>query len=620
MEFKILSGLEVILDGCDVTPSAPKLRRVLCLLLLHPNQIVQTSTLIDELWGDEPVRSAMTTMQTYIYLLRKVFGRRGAPADDLLVTKPSGYMVVTPPETIDLFRFEVLAEEGSAALRAGDAERARSKLGEALALWRGPALADIQRGRLLEAHATRLEESRLRTLELRIAADLQCGRHRELISELKALTTSHPYHEAFHQQLMLAFYRSGRQCEALDVYRRLRETFARDLGVEPSAELRRLQQDILSADPSLDLPVAPSSGAVTLSGPVPGSSPRLTPRPKPPAQLPPDIADFTGRDEVLEVAEAVLTGSRERTPIVQLTGMPGVGKTACAVRIAHRVRDRFPDGQLYANLRGSEDNPVRSEDVLRGFLRAVGLHDGEIPASPPERADLFRAYCADRRLLVVLDDVASAEQVAPLLPGGARCAVLMASRSSLELLPDAYAIKVGVLTEEESVELLAEIVGHARVRREREAAARIVRLCDNLPLAVRAAGARLAAISPMPLGRFADQMADERRRLDHLDSCDFEVRAQLETAYQRLPESYRSAAQWLSMLYADKTFTARGAAILLCRERAEAESLLEFLAEVHFVQRLGPDSSEQFYYRFFELPRALLCDHATDMLLEGLRA
>src|SRR5690606_18969531 len=140
------------------------------------------------------------------------------------------------------------------------------------------------------------------------------------------------------------------------------------------------------------------------------------------------------------------------------------------VRIAHRVRDRFPDGQLYANLRGSEDNPVRSEDVLRGFLRAVGLHDGEIPASPPERADLFRAYCADRRLLVVLDDVASAEQVAPLLPGGARCAVLMASRSSLELLPDAYAIKVGVLTEEESVELLAEIVGHARVRREREAA------------------------------------------------------------------------------------------------------------------------------------------------------
>ncbi|MDH2427205.1 AfsR/SARP family transcriptional regulator [Sphaerisporangium sp. TRM90804] len=609
MEFKILGGLEIVSNGSDITPSAPKLRRVLCLLLLHPNQIVQTAALIDELWGDEPVRSAMTTMQTYIYLLRKTFGHESDLAENILVTKPSGYIVHTPPESVDLFRFEALAEKGRQALRGGDAEQARTRLAEALALWRGPALADVQTGRLLEAHVTRLEEGRLRTLELRIEADLRCGQHRELISELKALTTSHPYHEAFYQQLMLALYRSGRQCEALDAYGRLRKAFVKDLGVEPSVDLRRLQHSILGADPTLDLQVPAPARAVTVER-----------GPRPPSQLPPDIADFTARSDVVSMAEAVLTGEdTERSNIVQLVGMPGVGKTACSVRIAHRVRSRFPDGQVYASLRGSEDDPVPYGDVLRGFLRAMGVHDTDMPDSLPECAEAFRGHCAGRRMLVVLDDVASADQVAALLPGGDRCGVLVTSRGPLEGLPGTCAIKVGVMAENESVDLLAGIVGRERVSRGREAAKRIVQLCDNLPLAVRAAGARLAAVPALSLDRFSAQLVDERRRLSQLGSSDFDVRAQFEATYQRLPEADRSAARWLS-LFANRSFTARGASILLSQRRDATDRLLEKLAEVHFVQRLGPDASGQVYYRFFELPRALLCDHAMGTLLEGLRA
>lgn len=251
MKFGILDTFEVT-DGSRIcTPTAPKLRTVLALLLLRANQVVTTQALIEELWGYEPPRSALTTVQTYIYQLRKTLDGRKA---EILITKPLGYVLRVQPGELDLHRFEQLVEDGREALSNGDVEYASSAFRQALELWRRPALADITTGPLLEAHAAALDERRMNALEQRIEADLQLGRHRELIGELKSLIIAHQMHEWFHAALMLALHRSGRRAEALEVYQRLRRFLSEELGLEPSSDLQRLQRAVLTADPSLGLP------------------------------------------------------------------------------------------------------------------------------------------------------------------------------------------------------------------------------------------------------------------------------------------------------------------------------------------------------------------------------
>lgn len=611
MEFKILGALEVLEHDRDITPTAPKLRRVLSLLLLNPNKVVRTSTFIEELWGDTPVRSAMTTMQTYIYLLRKALASDGQNGNGrILLTKPAGYVAVIPEDSIDLFGFEALVEQGRTALRDGEAERALSFLTPAMELWRGPALADVHAGRLLQAQVTRLEERRLRALEMRIEADGLSGRHRELISELKALTSAHPYHENFHHHLMLALYRSGRQCEALDVYQGLREILVSQLGLEPSGDLRRLQHAVLAADPALDF--VPPRAHVTEHAVV-----------KPPAQLPPDIADFTGRDALVDrLARGLATRSSEagaQAAVVAITGMPGVGKTAMAVHAAHAAREQFPDGQLFAQLREPTSQPVAPSLVLAHFLRAIGVRDDELPAETAARAEMFRSWAAPRRILVLLDDAVSAAQVRPLLPGGQHCGALITSRTELWDLEDTRDdVVVGASEPDESIRMLANIIGMQRVDRESEAAAEIVRLCGHLPLAVRAVGARLAAVPSRSLERFRTQLLDERRRLDELGSADFDLRNELQASYCSLGEQEQSALRWLSLLL-DDTLTARRAAVLLGKEHDDVEPLLETLAKEHFLQRMGQDGTGQTYYRFFELARVLVRNSVVTGLADALR-
>ncbi|GGV40028.1 SARP family transcriptional regulator [Actinomadura cremea] len=626
MEFKILGGLEVLHDGRDITPTAPKLRRVLCFLILHPNQIVQTEALIDELWGDSPVRSAMTTMQTYIYLLRKIINEELEPGagERFLLTRPSGYMAAIPSDRIDLFRFEALTERGRAALHGGDPERAADLLTEAMALWRGAALADVRTGRLLQAHVTRLQESRIRTLEMRIEADLRCGRHRELISELKALAAEHPYHEGFHRPLMLALYRSGRQWEALNAYRSLREVLVGDLGLEPSPELARLQQAVLTGDPSLDLPRAAGAGA---GAPRP-APPRPAPAgPRPPAQLPPDIADFTGRARSLEAAIGMLSDPAPApgAPAVVLTGPVGTGKTALAVRAAHRVRDAFPDGQLYVDLRGSGADPADPAMVLYGFLRGLGVAAEEIPPDRPGRAALFQRRLAGRRALVLLDDLGDRPGTADLLPRDPHCALIVTTRGAPPDELREREIRIAELSPESARVLLGRVVGPQRVADETEAADRIVRYCGRLPLAVRAAGARLAALPFLSLAAYAEQLAVERQRLAQLRSSDFDLRAQLEDAYRRLGEADRTALRWLSLL-SGSTFTARGCAALIGTDRAQASDVLERLTSAHFLRAAllheGSDTGGEHraYHWTSELHRIMVCDQVVESLSESLRA
>lgn len=254
MKFTILGMFEVVEGSRIYTPTAPKLRKVLALLLLRANQVVTTQSFIEELWGYEPPRSALTTVQTYIYQLRKMLDGHKA---EIIITKPLGYVLRVQPGELDLHRFEQLVKDGQEALSRGDVEYASSALRKALALWRRPALADVSTGPLLEAHVAALGERRMSALEQRIEADLQLGRHRELIGELKSLIIAHQLHEWFHAALMLALCRSGRRAEALDVYQRLRRFLSEELGLEPSSDLQHLQRAVLTADPSLELPPQP---------------------------------------------------------------------------------------------------------------------------------------------------------------------------------------------------------------------------------------------------------------------------------------------------------------------------------------------------------------------------
>ncbi|MEU0580147.1 AfsR/SARP family transcriptional regulator [Streptomyces griseoincarnatus] len=273
MDIDVLGALSVRENGISVTPTAPKPRQVLALLALHADQVVPVATLIDELWGGRPPRSARTTLQTYVLQLRELIAAAVARdpggavrrcAKDVLVTSPGGYLLHAAGGTIDVCEFEQLAGTGYRAMDAGDFTAAARQLRDALSLWTGSALADVQTGPQLEMEARRLEESRLCALDQRIEADLRLGRHRELLGELTVLVRRYRTHENLHGQFMLALHRSGRRSEALEVYQRLRTALVRELGLEPSAGLRRMQRSILMSGPE-PVPGPAAAGSERLS-------------------------------------------------------------------------------------------------------------------------------------------------------------------------------------------------------------------------------------------------------------------------------------------------------------------------------------------------------------------
>ncbi|MGH3939758.1 MAG: BTAD domain-containing putative transcriptional regulator [Pseudonocardiaceae bacterium] len=616
MDFRVLGPVEIIEDGRNVVPTAPKPRQVISLLLLRRNAVVQATELIDELWEGGPPASAMTTLQTYIYKLRKILMKYGA--EEILRTLPGGYMLTVPDSSIDLQRFEWDAQAGQALLEGGDPADAAEVLGRALSMWRGPTLVDVVQGELLSSYVTRLEELRFRTLELRIEADLQLGRHRELIGELKSLTRTHSLHEHLHASLMIALYRSGRRHEALEVYRVLRGNMIEDLGLEPGPELKQLHQTLLSDSPpglpfdqdpadtmrevvastengkdplcaaeSIKLVARESRALVPIErpGPAPVSSAGLVPLP---AQLPPDLADFTGRAALLDeivagfIAEDDAGADRTATRMALVSGMPMVGKTAFAVRLAHRLRTRFPDGQLYTELNGSISAGRDVSESLHGFLRALGVPDTLIPASLEERSKLFRSATAGLRLLLVVDDATSQADVSPLLLGDPKSAVIITSRRRLPELASDWSIELDVLEHPEGVELLSRIIGRARLAREPRAADELIELAGRLPLALRCIGARLATRPGLTLTELAEQLARSEQPLDLLRIGELEVRSRFDYSYQGLPRLEQGAFRLLSMLR-ESTFTVRVAAELLGWEHAAVESALERLADDRLV-------------------------------------
>ncbi|GBP99889.1 hypothetical protein SSP531S_12920 [Streptomyces spongiicola] len=436
LQIGLLGTLQVVHDGTHVTPSAPKVRQVLALLALRANSTVPLHQLVEELWEERPPSSAATTLQTYIYQLRKLPGLSesgradpGAPLGALLTT-PGGYRLSVPEGCLDSRRFADLATRGRRAMEEGAVSEAAATLHRALAVWRGPALCDLAPGPIAGIDALRLEEQRYEVLEERIDADLLLGRHHRLISELTALAADNPTREGLHAKLMLALYRAGRRPDALEVFQRIRQVLSRELGLEPCSELQRLHQQVLAGDPGLDLPAG-----TAVQGPPSG---------QPPVTLPADVP-LIGREAELARARRALTESagRDRPRCVSVAGAPGVGTTAFAVALAHRLGDVFPDGRLYVSF-GDPAGPRGVDEVLADLLQAVGHRRSELPAGRADRARMFRCWTAGRRVLLVVDDVAAAHQVTDLVPAHAGSAVLAAGYrrlygggfgTSMDLLP-----------------------------------------------------------------------------------------------------------------------------------------------------------------------------------------
>ncbi|MFE0100413.1 BTAD domain-containing putative transcriptional regulator [Streptomyces sp. NPDC059009] len=595
-DYRLLGPVEAWRAGRRLSLGGPKPRALLAALLLEPGRVVSADALIDALWGERPPDTARGLIQSYVSTLRR------ALSADAIETRPPGYVIHADHALVDRVAFERLAAEGRQAAAGGDHPAAARLLGEALALWRGPALGGI--GETLRAMADQLEEAREAALEERIAADLaQAGRETDLVAELTALVATHPTRERLRGQLMVALYRLDRQADALSVYMEGRAVLAEQLGIDPGPALRRLHEAILRAD----------AGLLPAEEPGPTADPAQTTPVA--ALLPPALGDFTGRTEPLADVRAALTGTRDATPVVVVSGPGGVGKSALAVTAAHRVTDAYPDGQLYAELRGATD-PVAPADVLGRLLRALGA---DPPEGDAERRDLFRSLVAGRRILLVLDDAGSESQVRPLLPGSPTCGVLITARGRLAGLPCTHRAELDVLDTGQGTALLARVAGEDRLRGAPDAARDIVELCGGLPLALRIAGARLATRRHWTARTLAERLGDEHRRLDELAVGDLELRAGLGLSYRALDAPARTALRRLGLLGAPDV-AAWVIAALLDATGDEAERVVDQLVDAQLLHFTAVDRAGQARFRLHDLVRVYAAERAEAEDAPALRA
>jgi DNA-binding SARP family transcriptional activator len=636
----------VSLEGRDgaLRLDGPQLRLLLGLFALSPGQVVPVADLVDALWEQSPPPSARASVQILVTRLRKVLAE--VPGC-VLHRYGDAYRLQMSPDTVDAHQFRSLA---ALARQARDNDEAIAILGQALRLWQGPALADVAMTAKVEAIRAGLAEEHLSAVQDRFDRLLAAGRHSQAAAEIPLMLARHPLAEQLAATLMLAWYRCGRQADALQVFRDMRARLADELAVEPGADLQHLHQRILSGDPALleghqlegnnGATVAVASGhREPGTGPVPELSrhmqkiwlngqpgsppgngdghlhghghPAVPSSPVVPRQLPAAAGDFAGRQRELASLTELLDDGADGWPvIVTVSGAPGIGKTALALHWAHQVQQRFPDGQLYVNLRGFDSTPapVPPGEAIDALLESIGVAASQIPARGDSRAAMYRSLLAGKRLLVVLDNARDEAQVRPLLPGSAGCLVLVTSRTELAGLvaaEGARPVRLDVLTEPEARQLLVGRLGARRVTAEPDAAAELASMCGHLPLALAIAAARAATRPALPLAALVDELRGTRHRLDALDVGDeaTNIKAVFSWSYRLLSEP---AARMFRLLAAHPgpDVSAAAAAAIAAGPAQQARAALAELARASLAQEQAPGR--------FSL-HDLLCNYAAQL-------
>ncbi|RVX40023.1 DNA-binding SARP family transcriptional activator [Nonomuraea polychroma] len=605
LEIKILGPWQVVAGGEPLRLAGQRRIGVLARLAVSAGLPVTAQQLVTDVWAGTWAATADKQLHIVVSKLRELL----APhvGGEIIETVPGGYVLTLPRDNIDAHLFIRLVRRARTARAHGAAAAADSLFRQALALWRGTALAEVT-APWAQIESTRLEEERLAAFEDHVDLRLATGRHHAVVPDLVPHVEANPLRERPRAQLMLALYRAARPSEALEVYQEGRRVAVAELGIEPGAELRKLHGAVLSRDPVLDL--ATPAQETVLGEPVA------------PAELPADTRAFTARTEEVAWLRDVLARPAQGVPAVAaIDGPGGIGKSALAVHAAHAVADRFTDGVVYVNLHGATAGlpPLSSIEALRQLLRSLGLDGTAVPAEPDEAAARYRSLTAACNLLVILDNALDAAQVRPLIPAGADCAVVVTSRDVLGSLDNAHHLHLAGLTDAEAVTLLARIAGPARVQAEPGAAERIIRLCGGLPLAVRIAGARLASRPDWALADLAERLADATRRLDTLQYADLAVRAGIAVSHQHLREepAGQDAARVLTMLglLDTPTHTPAATAALTGWPEHRAEAALDRLRNARLLESAGPSR-----YRLHDLIRLYTREQAARELPEPDRA
>ncbi|MEK2495058.1 BTAD domain-containing putative transcriptional regulator [Kitasatospora purpeofusca] len=682
MEFAILGPLEVrTRTGNRIRLGGARQERLLAALLLNPGGAVPVPRLVDAVWEDRPPATADRQVRNLAGLLRRAFRKADPTGPPVLLTDGRGYRIPLDDHGLDSRLFADTVARSRRTAAAGQQSAAAAGLRQALSLWRGPVLDGLE-GQLIDSGAVPLDELRLTAWEDCLDLDAALGRHRASIPELTGLVADHPLRERFVGQLMRALHASGRTADALTVHRRFTGRLAEELGLDPSPELRRLHLALLTAGvdpepgpgsggagPSTGPPAAGARTAAPRTAGRPGGpaeerdgTPRATatvratarddagadpgpeaataegghgPRPAVPvpvpAQLPPSLATFTGREAELAALDAFTEaaaspassspasspasnpgpGSASAARICAVSGSAGIGKSTLVVQWAHRVRGRFPGGQLYADLHGfSAEPPLTPHAVLARFLRALGVPGEQVPGATEEAAALYRSLLADRRVLVVLDNARSAEQVRPLLPAAPECLTVVTSRAGLAGLTardGARPLTLDLMPAPDAVALLDRVIGTRRARSEPAAVAELASVCGRLPLALAIAASRLAERPGRTVADHVAELRDSGNRLTALaidDDAASAVRAALDLSYRTLPAAARTLFRLLSLAPGPGLTAAAAAA--LCGERvAVVRPVLDQLANAHLLTHEGGDQ-----YRLHDLLRLYAAERA----------
>jgi DNA-binding SARP family transcriptional activator len=609
LRVQLLGPVQAWQGGRELAVGPPRRRAVLAMLALRANRAVSRDELVDGVWGDSAPSSVVNRVHVHVGALRQVLepGRARRAPGRVLVSTTSGYRLALDPDSLDIGRFDTQVARARRLSARGHVDEAADLYGAALALWSGPPLAAVP-GPSADAERARLDELRLATAEERAEAMLGCGRPATAVTELMALVAEHPLRERLRALLMMALSRSGRQAEALSVYAETRQLLGEELGVEPGPQLRALHQELLHSGE------CPGPGRIRLNEPGPDGG-EVVPR-----QLPPVARHFAGRTAELAQLDdlAAAAGRAGSMAIAVVHGTAGVGKSSLALHWAHRAAERFPDGQLYLNLRGFDPTaaPTQTAEAVRGLLDAFA--PARVPGSLDAQAALLRSLVAGRRMLLVLDNASTVEQVRPLLPGGSGAFVVVTSRDKLAGLvvaEGAHPVPLEVLPPADARDLLAGRLGAARVAAEPAAVDEIVALCAALPLALAIMAARAAAHRNFPLAALAADLRDARGGLEAFAGADdsTDIRAVFSLSYRRLSASAARLFRRLG-LHPGPDIGLPAAASLDGRAAVEVRRALAELCRAHLVAEHRPGR-----FTFHDLLRAYAAELVRTGETEGER-